>query len=119
MAPCNEETLQQLRVLHPQAPIDRQFKASKVEGCIQATSIDILHAIQTFPNGSGAGPDGFKPQFLKDLTSNKELEDQLIQSITALINIYLVGRCPSIISPRLLGGRLLAIQKKQGGKRPI
>jgi hypothetical protein len=40
-------------------------------------------------------------------------------AITALVNLFLQGWCPSEVTAVLFGGKLLALTKKSGGVRPI
>jgi len=43
----------------------------------------------------------------------------LVTALTAFINLLMQGKCPSSVTPLFLGGRLIALQKKLGGIRPI
>ena len=86
---------------------------------VQFTEKDVIAAIHSFPAGSAGGPDGVRPQHLRDLTSNKESGPALITSLTAFINLLMLGKCPSSVASILFGGRLIALQKKSGGIRPI
>ena len=43
----------------------------------------------------------------------------LLAALTALINLLMEGNIPDAIRPYLFGGRLVALDKKGGGVRPI
>jgi len=86
---------------------------------VQFTEEDITAAICSFPARSAGGPDGIRPQHLRDLTSNKETGHALISALATLINLWMQGKCPSSVTPIFFGGRLIALQKKSGGIRPI
>lgn len=73
----------------------------------------------SFPNGSAGGPDGLRPQHLKDLLSSAVNEDPLLQSITDFSNLLLEGKTPQLVRPVLFGASLIALSKKGGGVRPI
>jgi len=65
------------------------------------------------------GPDGLRPQHLRDVLLCKEAGPELITALTGFINLVLAGRCPAGVAPVFFGGRLLAFIKKSGGVRPI
>ncbi len=116
----NDNTYQSLCDRHPQAPVDKNPSPDPDKfSAVQFTEEDVLAAISSFPAGSAGGPDGVRPQHLRDLTSNKETGPALVKSLTAFINHLMMGKCPSSVTPIFFGGRLLALQKKLGGIRPI
>jgi hypothetical protein len=116
----NAKTYQSLCDRHPQASVDRNPSPDPSKfPAAQFTEEDVLAAIRSFPAGSAGGPDGVRPQHLRDLTSNKETGPALVTSLTAFINLLMTGKCPSSVTPIFFGGRLLALQKKLGGIRPI
>ena len=64
------------------------------------------------------GPDGFTPQHLRDLSSGAP--DQAVAlAWTDFVNILLAGDLPLTVREIIFGGRLIALQKKDGGIRPI
>lgn len=116
----NAQTLQALHERHPHAATDRQpFSDPTKFSAAYFTEEDILSAIRSFPTGSSGGPDGIRPQHLRDLVSSRESGNPLISSLTAFVNILMDGKCPSTVAPIFFGGRLIALQKKSGGIRPI
>ena len=76
---------------------------------------DVAAAILSFPAG---GPHRFRPQHLRDLTSNIENGPAPLTAITDLINMLLNGTCPPDVARLLFGGNLIALLKKTGGIRP-
>ena len=84
-------------------------------------------ALRTFPLGSSGEPDGVTPQHLRDLLSDTN-DDNLRTSITDFdlrtsiadfVNVLLAGNLPTEVNEIIYGGRLMALQKKGGGIRPI
>lgn len=75
----------------------------------------------SFANGSSAGSDGLRPQHLKDLVSMSagEAGNRALRSITKLINFFLAGKLNDEVCELLYGASLCALQKKDGGIRPI
>ena len=49
----------------------------------------------------------------------RESGHDFLTALTAFINLVLSGGCPSEVAPIFFGGRLLALNKKSGGVRPI
>ena len=91
---------------------------------MEVTADDVKAAIMTFPNGSAGGPDGLRPQHLKDMVTSGGVGTDapaapLLQTITDLINAMLAGRTPEAVKSVLFGGALTALLKKDGGVRPI
>ena len=82
---------------------------------------EVLQAIRSFPNGSGGGLDGLKPQHLKDLVGSggREHESRLLKSLTHFVNLVLDGCVPQEIRSIFFGASLCALRKKYGGVRPI
>ena len=81
----------------------------------------VFSAIRSFPNGSAGGPDGLRPQHLRDLTgpSANEGGHRLITALTSFTKLVLEGRTPPSIRPAFFGASLIALKKKGGGFRPI
>ena len=123
LIPPNTDMLEVLRQKHP----------PKASGCTpaappvpappqyQADEAQVLKAVRSFPNGSGGGLDGLKPQHLKDLIgdTSREHEKSLLRSLTLFINLVLEGGVPGEIRPIFLGASLCALRKKDDGVRPI
>ena len=75
--------------------------------------------MQSFPNSSAAGPDGLRPQHLKDLVMGAADDNPLLVAIVDLVNLLLEGKTPLPVRGASFGATLLAIAKKQGGILPI
>ena len=81
----------------------------------------MLTAIRSFPNGSSGGIDGLRPQHLKDLTAgtNGVAGQDLLVALAKVGNIMVAGNVPEPIINVLYGASLCALNKKDGGLRPI
>jgi len=86
---------------------------------LSVTESDVRRAVLSFPSGSAGGPDGLRPQHLRDLMLCQESGHEFSSSLTAFTNLILAGGCPADISPIFFGSRLLASSKKSGGVCPI
>ena len=80
-----------------------------------------MNAIKSFPNGSAGGPDGLRPQQLKDLTCPSRENSPLLSALAAFSSLVLAieGRIPHSICPYFFGAIFIALEKKGRGIRPI
>jgi len=116
----SEENLRILQDKHPLASgtcVD--LLAAAPTSCLVATDSEVRQAVLSFPAGSSGGPDGLRPQHLKELVLCRESGSDFLGDLTAFVNMVLAGSCPKEIAPYFFGGRLLALSKKSGGLRPI
>jgi len=119
LAVPDDTTFAELRRLHPPAPADRRPVPSTDTPPLQVLPAAVTKAVQSFPSGSAAGPDGLRPQHIKDLMIGAADDNPLLVAMTDLINLLLEGKTPHKVRGALFGATLLAVAKKQGGIRPI
>jgi len=114
------EGLRKLQEKHPLATLDGStLPLPQSDNILSVTELEVRKAVMSFPAGSSGGPDGLRPQHLKDLLNCREAGSDLLTTLTAFVNMLLAGRCPSVVAPIFFGGRLIALNKKSGGIRPI
>ena len=119
LAVADQSTFDELHRLHPSAPIDRRPVPFTDMPPLQVSPSAVRTAVQAFPSGSSAGPDGLRPQHLKDLLLGAADDNPLLAAVTDLINLLLAGKVPITVRGILFGANLLAIAKKNKGIRPI
>lgn len=122
LAPISENTFQELLSKHPHPSRKLSFPDfNDSTDNLVASEKDVISAICSFPNGSGSGIDGLRPQHLKDLISTQtgDAGKHLITSLTRLCNLMLEGDVLPEIAEILYGASLCALSKKDGGIRPI
>ena len=125
MAPHDVKTLETLRLKHPpkKPPSSDAFPLSDeniVHPPLIVQESAIIEAIKSFPAGSAGGIDGLRPQHLKDLIGqNGEAALKLVNCLTEFSNVCLAGQVPQSICPIFFGASLCALNKKDGGLRPI
>lgn len=123
LAAKDDETFLKLKQKHPGPINDVPFSTSPTSHTktYHISTSDITFAISSFKPGSAGGLDGLKPQHLKDLTSkNLGLSaDNLIAALTNFSKKFLEEKLPSQIRPIFFGASLCALNKKDGGVRPI
>lgn len=86
------------------------------------SEVDICKAIHPSLTAlATSGPDGLRPQHLKDLTGSTSREggQLLVKALVSLVTLILVGRTLSSIHPHFFGASLVALRKKDRGICPI
>ena len=124
MADVNSSTLSALREKHPLPHRDSAelpTSAGSDVSPIQVSAEEVAKAINSFPCGSSGGPDGLHPQHLKDMTGSSAAGggQMLLQSLTYFINFILSGKVIHSVCHFFFGATLIALNKKDGGVRPI
>ena len=122
LAPMNEATFEALQEKHPSPHPDSSIppSAESSQQCtLIATEEEVIRAIHSFPKGSAGGPDGLRPQHLKDMLSDGGSRQALLPALVSFVQLMLDGATPPSIRPFFFGANLTALHKKQGGIRPI
>ena len=123
IADINHETISALQTKHPKAHPDTSFPPPPEPSVVPGPLSDeeVIKAIRSFPCGSAGGPDGLRPQHLKDLTSESAERGgkELLQSLSMFILHVLEGNTPAFVQSVLFGANLVTLRKKEGGIRPI
>lgn len=79
---------------------------------------DAEKAIRSFPRGSAAGLTALRPQHLKDALVLGH-KDEVLRQVTAVLALLARGEAAQVVRKWLCGGSLTALQKPDGGLRPI
>ena len=116
------EIKKKLEEKHPKPPEDTSMPPFNPLPGVVCDRRSVLEAIRSFPPGSSGGPDGLKPQILKDLTKDSLGEDakNLLDALVLFFNeIIFKGKVPTEACAFFYEGNLIALSKKCGGIRPI
>ena len=116
LAPASDATLATLRALHPAAEPPTIAKERRTEPA-DASPTDVFKALRGLPKGTGAGPSGLRADHLRALTQVEGVD--VLQALTAVVNILRRGEAPPEIARHLAGASLVALPKPTGGVRPI
>ena len=121
IAPVNDETLAALRLKHRTPPPDVHFPdVAAAPDRPEITCEEVSKALQSFSAGSGAGPDGIRPQHLKDLAGIRgETGTKFLAALCKANNRIVNGDIPPEAATVLFGANLTPLLKKDGGIRPI
>ncbi|GKB71215.1 hypothetical protein Tco_0932627 [Tanacetum coccineum] len=110
VAPYNDATLQELKTKHPfmSAP---SLPDSHIDHHPLIASQDVvLDRIKSFPRGTSCGRDGLCAQHLMDCLSGAAvaISDELVSSITQVVNIFLEGKCLTMLAVGTIWRRLVS-----------
>ena len=122
IAPQNKETIQKLQDKHPKELCSFVEVPHGPFALLYSGVEEVSEVIRSFPNGSAAGCDGLSPQHIKDMFLNINegpLKDKNIQRFTNFINHIINEKMPDEIRQVFYGAQLIALNKKDGGVRPI
>ena len=110
-----------LQQKHPASQPDPSLAETTGLPPITVSEEEIVRAIKSFPNDSAGGPDGLRPQHLKDMTgpTTNGGAQALISALSRFVTVVLQGKTPTSIRPFFFGASLTALTKKEGGIRPI
>ena len=86
---------------------------------LQVSETVVYRSVLSFPSGSAGGLDSLRPQHLKDLLACPTIGNSLLSGLTEFINFVLAGGIPTAAAPSFFGAFLVALNKKDGGVRPI
>ena len=124
IAASNDATFAALQLKHPPPHPDSSIPPlpqDTVAPSLSVSTDEVAKAIRSFPVGSAGGPDGLRPQHLKDLIgpSSEGGGHVLLSALASFLSLVLSGRTPLSIRPYFFGANLFALEKKDGGVRPI
>ncbi|GJV79785.1 putative reverse transcriptase domain-containing protein [Tanacetum coccineum] len=106
--------------------VDRHFiaavKVLSSSGVAPYSEIDcVLGCIKSFPKGTSCGIDGLRVQHILDALCEEgsATATDLLKSITSVVNLWLAGRCQSILAEFVASAPLTPLLKPDNGIRPI
>ncbi|GKB90525.1 hypothetical protein Tco_0962797 [Tanacetum coccineum] len=121
VAPYNDDTHEDLKAKHPFKPAPSLPHISIDHHHLIASPTVVLDRIKSFPRGTSCGRDGLRAQHLMNCLSGAAVAifDELVSSITQVVNLFLDGNCPKILGEYIASAPLTPLVKPGGGIRPI
>lgn len=121
VAPDNPDTLHELQQKNPYTPPLTILSGNVSTAAISVDSKAVLDSIRSFPKGTSCGRDGLRAQHLLDALSGPAavVSDELLNSITGVVNLWLSGDCPAVLGQYIASAPLTPLLKPDGGLRPI
>ena len=115
------DVFQHLKAKHPEArnPVDLSSFGSASRHLVPTIDAPRVEScIRSFHQLSGGGPSGLRPIHLKDCIETAH-RDEILQHVTALVNLLAKGDAPNSLAPFLAGAGLTALPKKDDDIRPV
>ena len=121
IAPPTPDTLQELEAKHPYAPPPTMSSPPLDEDALFVHKDLVINRIRSFPKGTSCGRDGLRAQHLMDILGGAAtaIADDLLGSITGIVNLFLGGKCPIQLGEYIASAPLTPLVKPGGGIRPI
>ncbi|CAL1381161.1 unnamed protein product [Linum trigynum] len=121
IAPYSKATLVTLHDKHPVTPSPSLPTLAMDHHPLVSSSAVVLDMIMSFPRGTSCGRDGFWAQHLMDCLDGDvvAISDDLIASITRMVNLLLKGRYPQPLGEYVANAPLTPLFKPWSGIRPI
>ena len=123
IADYSEDTFKILQQKHPKPHPDSDIPGlfGEVEHIGEIPEPVVRYAIRSFPCWSAGGPDGLRPQHIKDMIgfTSGESGVNLLQSLSSFVGFVLCGEVLASVRPCFFGANSVAFNKSDGGIRPI
>ena len=121
IAPFNSTTMEKLESKHPKTPLDRRVYPQNVNATSIVNEDDVYRAVMSFAPGSAGVTTCLRPHHVKDCLSDKLGQDasNLKSVLTEFVNLLLSKKFPDRKKTLIVGANLSALNKPNGGLRPI
>lgn len=107
-SPVDSKTFAALQAKHYSAPpVETKL--------VESQQLSVVHS---FPSGSSPGPMGLRAEHLKCCIKSP-LQTEFLETLTKFVDALIAGKVNLALSPFLAGAHLSALDKKQGGIRPL
>ena len=115
------EAKSEMRRKHPAGNVTEIPEGDIPAPPIRISPTQVKKAIRSFKKGTAPGPDGMRPEHLKEaLAAVSQNRSSRFQSVlSALVNFLASGGLPAEVAPYTGGANLFAGKKKDGTHRPI
>lgn len=118
VCPQTADTVEALRVLHPDGPQPTGPAMADLPVAPALEAELVARALRSFPAETAPGPSGLRIQHFRECLG-AGVGDGLLAQLTAVVNLLAQGRaCPAVM-PMVAGAGLVALPKPDGGVRPI
>ncbi|GKE51674.1 putative reverse transcriptase domain-containing protein [Tanacetum coccineum] len=121
VAPYCDDTIKALKAKHPYRPPPSMSSNTFYELPFVAEIDCVLGCIKSFSKGTSCGRDGLKAQHILDALCEEgyATATDLLKAITSVVNLWLAGRCPSILAEFVASAPLTPLLKLNNGIWPI
>ena len=115
------DIIKALEAKHPYKPPLSMLSTIYSEPHFIVAIDNVLGCIKSFPKGTSCGRDGLRAQHNLDALCGEgsAIAIDLLQAITAVVKLWLGGRCPSCLAMLVASAPLTPLLKPDNGIRPI
>ena len=119
LAETNDLVLQKLLAKFPPNPDNIAPRPIPAQPPAPELPLELaFKSLQSFPIGSGPGPDSLRVDFLKGVIG-QSLDSEVLQVLRAFLQILADAEVPDMLQPWLAGGSLVGVGKVDKSGRPI
>jgi len=105
LASPSAESLAKLQDKHPSASLDPvDLPSPSQDRCLLVDENEVRRSVLSFPAVSAGGPDGLRPQHLRDMLLCREAGPDFLTVLTAFVNLMLAAGYPAEVAPIFFGG---------------
>lgn len=117
VAPYNGDTMNALEAKHQHRQPPSMPSNIYSEPPLVAEVDSVLSCIKSFPKGTSCGRDGLRAHQLLDALcgDGSAVATDLLCAITAVVNLWLGGRCPSSLAEFVASAPLTPLLKPDNG----
>jgi hypothetical protein len=83
------------------------------------TEEEITSAMKRMGRGKAPGPSGLRTEHLNDLLHDDLVGEKVLEALTRFVNTVAFGGCSRSLAGMLCAGRVVPLEKKGGGIRPL
>ncbi|GKC01131.1 hypothetical protein Tco_0987267 [Tanacetum coccineum] len=116
-----DDTIKALEANHPYKPPPSMPSITFFEPPLVAEIYSVFCCIKSFPKGTSCRRDGLRAQHILDALCGEgsATATDLLKVITSVVNLWLAGRCPPILTEFVVSAPLTPLLKPDNGIRPI
>ncbi|GJV68014.1 putative reverse transcriptase domain-containing protein [Tanacetum coccineum] len=116
-----DDTIKALEAKHPYKPPPTMQSNTFSEPPLVAEIDCVFGCIKSFPKGTSCGRNGLRAQHILDALCGEgsATATDLLKTITSVVNLWLVGRCPPILEEFVASAPLTPLLKPDNGIWPI
>ncbi|GJT74237.1 hypothetical protein Tco_1040962 [Tanacetum coccineum] len=113
VAPYTDATLEDLKAKNPLEPAPSLPHIPIDHHQLIASGAVVLDMIKSFSRGTSCRRDSFRAQHLMDCLSGAAMaiSDELVSSITQVVNLFLDGKCPKMLGEYIASAPLMSLVK--------
>jgi hypothetical protein len=121
VAEITPEVILEMKAKHPEAEGLPKKPEEPLPAAVLIDGDVVIKQLKSFPKGTAPGADGLRVEHLKNMLVNVPagVFQDLSAAYTGVINTFISGRVPAVLSVVLCSAPITPLKKAKGGIRPI